>query len=687
MGAGATKFYEKLTYFHNETPPTDGKLFTDPNFPPNKNSLMGLNSSGQPIDSEAYKNYSSSLNPNEITFVRPSEIFKGKQVSLFETSISVDDIKQGGLGDCYFLSSVSALSQYPQIIDGLFKTEGVREDGFYEIILYIDGKPQIVIIDDYIPVYKKNTRQPYFARPNGNEIWVMLIEKAWAKVNGGYLNIIGGKQYESLQALTGFCSSVYDILNYRGDDLQGYQQKIFKAIEESAENKCIMTCATDGNTAIEKVGLVTNHAYSLLGYKAITSKGKTVNLLHIRNPHSEGEWKGDWSDSSTKWGTEEKNQVAYKKADDGTFFMEVSDFFKYFVDIEICHLPVYGGIASYKIDKDDIKYGQVFNIYIPSKSYFSVSVLRKQWRFNRELRNVALPTHISLCKYNPNCSDKMKMFSNYGGSKQSFDMCNYGRSLEKGYYLVYVYQDHDKLKTDLSGDYTIRFDSSKGFKHMKMQSDLRSAGFPLLKNIILQAEIIANNYDISSGAQFSVFSNEIDCNGIGHQIFRPPKGYCLKYHGNPSGSLNYICIAPYTTKAFDLVVTSGKYLIALSLLEKTIGSYCFALQESASITNAKLNDNFDSYDINLATYCSKAVDGCEECSFQKARERLQKEEEAKLYEEQQAKEKAAKEAQEKAELEAKRLAEIEAQKQKEKEEKEEKERLAKEKEEQERIQK
>ena len=688
MGTGASKFYEKLSYFHNETKPTlkDGELFTDPNFPPDKNSLMGLNSSGKPIDSEAYKTNSSSLNPNEIMFKRPSEIFKNKTISLFENEISVDDIKQGGLGDCYFLSSISALAKYPKIIDGIFKSEGLKSNGYYEIILYIDGKPQIVIIDDYIPVYK-SSKQPCFARPNGNEIWVMLLEKAWAKVNGGYLNIIGGNQYESLQALTGFCSQVFDVLNYRGDDLESYQQNIFKAIEISSQHECLMTCATDSNTAIERVGLVASHAYTLLGYKGITSNGKTVHLLQIRNPHSEGEWNGDWSDSSNKWGTEEKKQVSYKKANDGTFFMEVSDFFNYFYDIEICHLPINGGIAKYKIDKSDIKNGQVFNIYIMSKCYFSVSVLRKQWRFNRELRGTALPTHISMCKYDPNCSNQMKMFSDYVGSKNSFDMCNVGTPLIPGYYLVYVYQDHDKLKTDISDYYEVRFDCSSGFKHMKMTSDLRDNGLPLLKNIILQAEIAANNYDTSSNKEFSVFSNEINNNGIGHQIYKPPKGYYMKYRGNPSNSTNYISIAPHTDKTFDLVCSSNKYLIVLSLIEKTTGAYCFAVQDSASITNAKLKESMPSYDINLATYCSTAVSQCEECSFQKIRERMQANEEAKLYEEQQQKEKAATEAQEKAKAEAERLAQIEAQKLKEQQEKEEQERLAKEKEEEEKKQK
>lgn len=39
----------------------------------------------------------------------------------------------------------------------------------------------------------------------------MLLEKAWAKLNGGYGNIISGTVNESFNALTGACTQTFYI--------------------------------------------------------------------------------------------------------------------------------------------------------------------------------------------------------------------------------------------------------------------------------------------------------------------------------------------------------------------------------------------------------------------------------------------------------------------------------------------
>lgn len=57
--------------------------------------------------------------------------------------------------------------------------------GFYVLKFYTNGKLNYVVIDDYIPC-DSSSNQPIFAFPVGNKLWVLLIEKAWAKIFGSY---------------------------------------------------------------------------------------------------------------------------------------------------------------------------------------------------------------------------------------------------------------------------------------------------------------------------------------------------------------------------------------------------------------------------------------------------------------------------------------------------------------------
>jgi hypothetical protein len=57
----------------------------------------------------------------------------------------------------------------------------------------VDGEDLEVVVDDWFPFYIDSAGQETFcfARSKGkkgesNEIWVMLLEKAWAKVCGSY---------------------------------------------------------------------------------------------------------------------------------------------------------------------------------------------------------------------------------------------------------------------------------------------------------------------------------------------------------------------------------------------------------------------------------------------------------------------------------------------------------------------
>lgn len=87
------------------------------------------------------------------------------------------------------LATISSLATNPKYIEDIFVFTDVQL-GFYVIKLYIHGKPKLFTIDDQIPC-DKSSNYPVFTQPVGNELWVMLMEKVWAKAIGSYLSAEG----------------------------------------------------------------------------------------------------------------------------------------------------------------------------------------------------------------------------------------------------------------------------------------------------------------------------------------------------------------------------------------------------------------------------------------------------------------------------------------------------------------
>ncbi len=50
---------------------------------------------------------------NAIRFRRPEDFIKG-EVKVFEGEIEPGDCKQGSLGNCYFISTIAALAEWPR---------------------------------------------------------------------------------------------------------------------------------------------------------------------------------------------------------------------------------------------------------------------------------------------------------------------------------------------------------------------------------------------------------------------------------------------------------------------------------------------------------------------------------------------------------------------------------------------
>ena len=598
----------ELTYWQNQEQPKEGELYTDPKFPPNENSLMGKDSNGNPIDNEAYTNANEKyINPTKIEFLRASEIFKNSRYVLISDKMDMSDIVPGELDDSYFLVSVQNLCKVPANINKIFKTKIMNPDGFYELILNIDGKPQIVIVDDYLPV-DKDTKQLIYAKSTKNEIWISLLEKAWAKVNGGYANIIGGTPMEALEFLTGFNSLSFDTENKDDEDLNEYKIEIVKHLQAADKNASIISCSTTSKEKVDSVGLINGYTYNMLDfYHVEKSDGNKEYLFKLRNPWSKGEWNGDWSDKSSLWDDKTKSQVNFTDKEDGIFFMNDNDFFKYFTHVEICYVLYDATSVTYSIEGEEKnKNGIVFNIITEKEGFLSVSVQRKNWRIYREVKNKLLPTHISVVKYDPNAENRLKTFSDYNGTFGSYRTCTLNVPVEKGNYLIYIYRDLDHAEYTPDDILNIKILCSSAFKHAQMSYDERDLGFPLLQNIILQAEFYENNYDPDKAEGFDINSNQIRGNGIGHVIYYiTTPGYFLSFTGSTKKVKNYIMLTPYLdekTTTFTKIIASGKYLVLLGLLTKTSEAYAFKCFSKAYTTNRTIKEIYENNDIDLKLY-------------------------------------------------------------------------------------
>eukprot|EP00955_Chlamydomonas_euryale_P116245 366406-Chlamydomonas_euryale.AAC.8 len=123
---------------------------------------------------------------------------------LFAGEIEAADIAQGQVGNCWLMSALACLAQVEGAIQQVFYTREYNAYGKYRVRLYDYTKEKFVTIpvDDKIPV-KKGTTECMFAKPNGDEAWVLILEKAMAKFMGSYHNMDGGSCMWAFEVLTG----------------------------------------------------------------------------------------------------------------------------------------------------------------------------------------------------------------------------------------------------------------------------------------------------------------------------------------------------------------------------------------------------------------------------------------------------------------------------------------------------
>ena len=74
------------------------------------------------------------------------------------------------------------------------------EYGFYQIKIYKNARWRVVTVDDFVPMKFNQIR--FGKCQDKSEVWVPLLEKAFAKLNGNYEACASGHFGEGMTDLT-----------------------------------------------------------------------------------------------------------------------------------------------------------------------------------------------------------------------------------------------------------------------------------------------------------------------------------------------------------------------------------------------------------------------------------------------------------------------------------------------------
>ena len=130
-----------------------------------------------------------------------------KNYFIIRNEPKIQNIQQSKyINDCFFLAALGSLcnknKENNNIIKDLFHITNKTKEHAYGIYFYINGKRTLILLDDYLAYDNKNNL--YFSSSyDKEELWVSLIEKAFAKVKGGYNNLDRGFSKEAFEYLTG----------------------------------------------------------------------------------------------------------------------------------------------------------------------------------------------------------------------------------------------------------------------------------------------------------------------------------------------------------------------------------------------------------------------------------------------------------------------------------------------------
>lgn len=347
---------------------TKREPFVDQTFPPSDSSLF-LSSQNPPTFAK------------NVEWKRAKDIFRRPQLAA--GTLDPRNVKQGSIGNCWFVSAVGVLAAHPVLISKIIPNyldqdwdhrvrsrDTDHHPGIFRFRFYRFGVWVEVVVDDFLPTIDGKL---VFARSTvENELWPALLEKAYAKLNGSYEALDIGSSEDAIVDLTGTVPEHIDLVSSENSSFD--KDMLFKVMMDSMRHGALLSSSVAVSNESQRHkrtdwGLILGHAYGIhdvievkpselpsqimdnLRKVASNSESRTmeldpheffgdIRLLRLRNPWGHKEWNGPWSEKSEEWITipdDIRKRLNLIFENDGDFWMSFDDFCANFTTTFICH--------------------------------------------------------------------------------------------------------------------------------------------------------------------------------------------------------------------------------------------------------------------------------------------------------------------------------------------------------------
>jgi hypothetical protein len=176
--------------------------------------------------------------------------------------------------------------------------------------MYALGVPVTVVVDDIVPFTKEG--EPHFAKPTaGKGLWVMLLEKAFAKYTGSYIALKGYPGYQVTNGLAIFARAYFTgapLEKIRTYELE--EEDFWFRFSQLNDNIGATFSLKDENPSRKTKGL-----WDVLGAYELSDG---TRLVKVSNGGDSG-YSGDWDANSALWTDVIKQQVNYDASEDAHF--------------------------------------------------------------------------------------------------------------------------------------------------------------------------------------------------------------------------------------------------------------------------------------------------------------------------------------------------------------------------------